>query len=302
MATIIFISDILLISIAIAWLFAACITDIKKREVPNWLSFSLITIAFAIRVLASVLEKQFFYLFYALIAFGIFFFLVNLFYRIKFFGGGDAKLLLALAVVLATTPFFVKSFVFPFSFGINELKEPFLLTFFVNALTLGSVYGLAAALFFTLKNKKKFINEFKKESKKRHFKTFKVCSWIFTLFCLILSFFFWNFLIFFFIFLILPYLFVFIRAAENIGMIKKIKVTKLSEGDWLVKAVRIKNKIIKAGYEGLSNQDITAIKRAKKHKYVLIKQGLPFVPVFLVALLASLFFGNLLILLVQAFI
>jgi len=92
------------------------------------------------------------------------------------------------------------------------------------------------------------------------------------------------------IILIFPYLYIFVKAVENSCMIKLLAPKQLTEGDWLVKPVKIGKKIIKPKTEGLTVQDIAIIKKAKKK--VLVKEGMPFVPVFLIAVLASLFFGD----------
>ena len=65
-------------------------------------------------------------------------------------------------------------------------------------------------------------------------------------------------------------------------MIKNVKTPELVEGDWLYKNVKIGKKLIKAKWDGLSSADI---KLLKKKKFVLIRQGIPFVPVFLIAFL-----------------
>ena len=51
-------ADIILAATAVAWLFTAAVQDLKKREVANWLSFSLIIIALAIRAIASIVSFQ----------------------------------------------------------------------------------------------------------------------------------------------------------------------------------------------------------------------------------------------------
>src|SRR4030042_2231394 len=64
-------------------------------------------------------------------------------------------------------------------------------------------------------------------------------------------------------------------------MIKNLEVSKLTEGDWLYKDLKIGNKTIKAKWDGLSESEIKMIK--KKFRKVKIKQGIPFVPVFLIS-------------------
>ncbi len=225
MTSIIFIADVLLISISFLWIMYASITDLKKREIPNWVSFTLLPIALVIRALVAIIEKQPTYFLYALVAFAIFFILTNLFYYTKVFAGGDTKLLLALSVVFATTPSFAKNIQL-FSFSVLGISEPFLLTFLVNIFVLGSVHGLIFSIYTAIKNKK-FVPEFEKTLKKMKSTNF-VC-WLIALACLIFALFVYNwFFINFIIFLILPFLYSFIKAAEFSAMIKKIPANKLT--------------------------------------------------------------------------
>ena len=86
----------------------------------------------------------------------------------------------------------------------------------------------------------------------------------------------------------------------NLIQIKKIPANKLTEGDWIVKSVKIKNKIIKPSVHGLSKEEISFLKKAKKQ--VIVKYGLPFIPIFLLSVICSLFFGNLLMLFFLIFV
>ena len=80
-------------------------------------------------------------------------------------------------------------------------------------------------------------------------------------------------------------------AVEKSALIKSVSPEKLTEGDWLLKDVKIGKTVIKADFDGLSKKDIALIKKA--NKAVMIKYGLPFVPVFLLAFITELVFGNL---------
>jgi len=288
----IFVSDIFLVSIAFIWLVAASITDIKKREVFNWLSFSLIAIAFSIRALAAVIERQPQYFLYAIVAFAIFFLIANLFYYSRTFGGADAKLLMALAPLLATAPFFAKQNI------INGINEPFLLGFIINIFFIGAVYSLGFGIIFAIKNKKKFSREFRKINKKTAM--FSIFLWFLAIIFLIMGFFSRVFFILSAVFFILPAIYVFIKAVENLSMIQKILTTKVTEGDWLVKPIKIKNKIIRPSVHGLDKKDIALLKKYKKQ--ITIKSGLPFVPIFVLALISSLFIGDFLLLIIKSMI
>lgn len=291
----ILISDILLVAAAFIWIIFACITDLKKREVPNWLSFSLIAIALAVRGITALLTSQPFYFLYALISLGVFFAIVNLLYYSRVFGGGDAKLLLALAAIFATTPIFVKTYaIFP---------EHFMLTFIINIFALGFAYALIFSAVSAVKNRKKFISKFRKENKKIRY--IRLSLWAAAVIVILISFFidsvFKPLILFLFaVLFIAPLLYSFIKAVENSVMIKKIKPGQLAEGDYLVNPVKLKKMIIKPNVHGLNLKEIILLKKVDKQ--VAIKIGLPFVPMFLLALVCSLIFGNLLTKLILLFI
>ncbi len=83
-------------------------------------------------------------------------------------------------------------------------------------------------------------------------------------------------------------------------MIKVVKTQELVEGDWLAQQAKIGKKILKPNKKGLSIKEIRLIR--KYYKKIKIKEGLPFVPVFLVAAIVSLFYGNAFIILVSLMI
>jgi hypothetical protein len=64
--------------------------------------------------------------------------------------------------------------------------------------------------------------------------------------------------------------------------------SKLTPGDWLQKDVRVGSKTISATVHGLSEKEIALLVKARKK--VLIKEGIPFVPVFLLTFLFMVFF------------
>ncbi len=298
MANIILISDILLSSLALTLLLAASYTDLRKREVPNWLSFSFIGIASATRAIASMLSGEALYFLYALCSFVIFFILANLFYYTRIFGGGDAKLLMALSVILATSPVFLpatQTFIIsqsihtPLSHIIST--EPLLLTFLINLFVLGAIYGLGFSVFSVVKNRKAFWNQFKKGNKKTGL--FRTLLWLAAFGFLTLSFFGPREFIFIaIIFFLIPYLYLFIKTAESVSMLKKLRPAELTEGDWIIQPIKVKNRLIMPSIHGLSKEELSLLRKTKKP--VVVKYGLPFVPVFLFSFLCALFLGNLL--------
>ena len=75
-------------------------------------------------------------------------------------------------------------------------------------------------------------------------------------------------------------------------MIKEINTNKLTEGDWIYKPVYYKNRLlISRKNPGITKKDIILLKKYKIRN-VIIKEGVPFVPAFLISTFISLIFGN----------
>ncbi len=268
-----------LIFLALAWIVAATISDLKKREVPDWLNFSLIAIALLARLLFSLLEGDFSFFFWGIIYLAAFFLLANLFYHGKVFAGGDAKLLMGVGVVLAEPPKLVEiSSIFPLPF-----------TFVANLFLIGSIYGLLFTIFIVYKNRGRFLKEFNKRKGSLKISLFLTAAIAFLLIAFLTKN--YLFIAFSILAIIFPHLYLTIKITEEVGMISRVPARQLTEGDWLAKPVRVGRKTINPTWEGLSKKDISLLEKAKKN--VLVKYGLPFVPAFLLALIATLLFGNL---------
>lgn len=258
---------IFLIVLALVWSVFAIFKDMKTREVPNWLNFSLIIFALGIRFFYSFFESDNFNFFYqGLIGFGIFFVIGNLFYYGRIFAGGDAKLMIAYGAVL---PFFSDFF--------SNVR--FFVLFIFLFLISGAFYGLVVSIIMMVRH----FSEFKKEFVKRVcIKRYLVFFVFFMALIFILLSFFWEFfLIFGLIIFILPFFYFFAKAIDEACMVRRIKTSFLREGDWLYKDIKVGKDKIKASWEGLSLKDIKRIQT--KRDYVYIREGIPFTPVFLIA-------------------
>jgi len=161
--------------------------------------------------------------------------------------------------------------------------------FITNSLIISLFYGLIFSGIVALRNKKRFSNKFKEVNSK--LKWFKIIFLIFGAFILILGIFQKILIIPAILLLILPWFYAFIRSVEQGVLISYKSWDELQEGDWLLEQVRINDKRLKPSADGLSKEDILLIKRAGKK--VLIRDGIAYVPVFLLSIIASLLFGNL---------
>jgi Flp pilus assembly protein protease CpaA len=263
------IEDLFLIFLGLIWIVFAVIQDLKKREIANWLNFSLVIFALAFRFFYSLFNDQGFSLFYqGIIGFGILLLIGNLLYYGKVFAGGDAKLMIALGAVI------------PFSNNFySNLNSIFIfLLFFLVA---GAFYGIILSIILVIKNKRRFSKEFSKQFKRK-----KNIFYIFTLLGLVfivLAFFQSLFLYLGILVFISPYVYFSAKSVDESCMIKRLDTKKLREGDWLYKDIKIGNKIIEAKWSGLSKEEIILLRKRKKR--VLIRQGIPFSPVFLISYL-----------------
>jgi len=263
---------IFLIAIALAWLIFAAVSDWRTTEIPNWLNFSLIIFVLGFRFFYSLFSPQadwgFFY--QGLIGLGIFFALENLLYYSHAFAGGDARLFLAMGVIL------------PFSNNWMINIEIFI-SFIFLFLAAGAVYGLFGSGYFAAKN----FREFKKEFKKRHKDFLKLSVPIMAIGILAISFaFVYSMILLYFgiIIFVLPLLYVYTKAVDEACMIKRREPEELMEGDWLYKDVKIGNKTIRADWNGLAKADIKLLQKNKRE--VAIRTGIVFAPVFLASFLA----------------
>lgn len=283
--------DVFLILITIIWVIFASITDLKKREVPDWLSYSLIIIGIIFSLINSIIKSNFFLLIKPLIGFITFFIIGNLMYYSKQWGGGDAKLLMSFGIIFASYPEFLLNY-----FGPN-LELPFTLILLINIIVIGALYGIIWSIYLSINNKQKFLKEFKflleKNKKGRYIIT------ISTILLIILSLFLERELRLFTISLasllfVFFYTSLFIRSVENSCMFKKLEVEKLTEGDWVTEKVIIDGKLIYSPRNiGVTKEDIISLNKLKSRiKYVTIKEGIPFVPSFLIAIIVSLIFGS----------
>jgi len=261
---------IFLIVLGIIWISFASIQDLRKREVDDWLSYSLIIFALGFRFFYCLFEKGEFGFFYqGLIGLGIFFVIGNLLYYGRFFAGGDAKLMISIGAVL------------PLSYSFyNNLKG--FLVFFLIFLFAGAIYGLIWSFVLAFSNYKRFKKEFLRQLK-RHDIIIKITLVVAGLIFVYGLFMNKLFLIIGILFFIFEYLFIFAKAVEEVCMVKKIKTSKLTEGDWLYQDVKIGKKLIKSKWDGLDKKEIILLKKYKR--YVIVKQGIPFVPVFWISFL-----------------
>jgi len=253
--------------LALAYITFAVVQDIRTREIANWISFSLIVFALGFRFFYSLFQGDNFSFFYnGAIGLGIFLVLGNILYYGKVFAGGDAKLMIALGTILPSSPQILSNF-------------KIFLNFIAIFLFIGFFYILLSSGVLCLKHFKAFRKEFSEQLRKN--KTAMLLMVLFSILLLCLGFLENLFLILGALIFFSSYLYLYSKAVDEACMIKKIKSKYLREGDWLYSDLRLKDRKLKAKWEGVSSKDIEEIK--KKYKEVKIRQGIAFSPVFLIS-------------------
>ena len=199
----------------------ASFTDIKTREVPDWLDYGLIFAALGVRVLFSF-SGGWNILLSGILGFIVCFGIAYLLYYTHQWGGGDSKLLMGMGAVIGITyPFDNTSFT--------------LLWFFISLLFVGALYGLVWMCIMALRNwhvfSTKFVDKLKKQ-KIVHYILLGVTVVLLSLLFILPSL--WIIILFpLFIF----YIFVFVTVVEENLFVQKISVKEVTEGDWLAKDV-----------------------------------------------------------------
>lgn len=253
-------------------------TDLRTREVPDWLNYGLIFSGFGIAIIRSLIGEDYSFILESTIGFAFFWGLGALMYYTGQWGGGDSKMVMGLGALIGL----------PLP---NEwIHIPFMIEFTIFAVLAGAVYGLVWSSVLAIKHRKRFYREFKNFNKS--LKKIKMLMLVFGVAILILSFFLplslkITILTSLILILLSVYMFGFVKTVEKVCMIKYIPVEKLTEGDWIAEDVMIDDKVITGpkdlGIEKAKIKQLLAYKKKSKIDKVLIKEGIPFVPSFLMA-------------------
>jgi Flp pilus assembly protein protease CpaA len=280
--------DSILLGIAFAALVIGSITDIKTREVPDWLNFGLIFAAIGIRALYSIITFDYMYLIYGIIGLAVFVIIAYIMFYTGQWGGGDSKMLMGLGAVFGLT--------------LTLKPFPFVGIFLINVIIAGAVYGLIYGFILALKNRKRFLKEFLRfMHNEKIIKYRRIILIIFAILILLIIFlikdlsFKWILLAFVFVMYISFYLLFFIKALEISSMFRYVEPSELTEGDWIAKDYyNNEEKICGPKDLGISKKQIKqliALRKKGKVKKIKIKHGIPFIPSFLAALIISLVYG-----------
>lgn len=262
------------------FLLPASVHDFRTREVPDLLSYAFIIFALLYGLARAILLSSWIPLLQSLIGFGAMLLLGILLYYTGQWGGADSKLLFALGALLGL------------GFGDYDI-----LLFLVLMLFAGALYGITYTIVLAAKHRKVILRYLKKRIREPiiHRLRFAV---IIVCFLLLGAAFFSQladrFLLLGFTILLYTffYLWLLVKAVEEKVLIKPYKVGELTEGDWINEEVKVKGKVLAGSKNlGVTKEQIALLKKYKV-KRVIVKEGIPFVPSFLLGLLLLWFLSS----------
>lgn len=272
----------------LAWVLAGVvvtwgsITDIKTLEVPDWLNYWGIGLGLGLRVIYSAMESSWIYILEGLLGLGVFYLIALAMFYTGQWGGGDSKMLMAIGALL----------------GIGFDPNSAGVAFFVNLIILGGVYGVLWCISLLLINASKVKSKFAEVKSSNLFKYGRLGS-VTASFGLLGTAFLMpdlhsKFLISSLAVLItlMFYSIFIVRSIEESVMIRDVSLDKLTEGDWVVEDTFVgKERICGPDDLGLT---LEQIKKLKSHKFktLKVKYGMPFIPSFFFAFVATYFMGN----------
>lgn len=277
-------------SIAAAW-------DLRTTEIPDEIPYAMTAVALLFYGVQSFLAGSYWPITNSIMVGSALFGFGFVMYYFGQWGGGDAKLLAAIGFLLPTAS------AVPVASGTAlGLIFPFPVSYLFNVFFVGAVYMLVYAAYLALRNRK-IISEFKRDVKASAsmllvfagallllslgmnlllYSHFQIQPQISPIFFNSLSitigtlgiFLIWRFA----------------RVVENVGLKKRIPVSKLRVGD-----VLLSSKL----WEGITEKELKKIRRSGK-RYVRIKEGVRFGPAFPLALLFTIYFGDTILFLIRA--
>jgi Flp pilus assembly protein protease CpaA len=244
--------------------------DIRTREVPDLVSYGLILFSVSYGVAKALLLSSWQPLLSMLFGLCAMVALGFLLFYLGQWGGADSKLLMGLGALLGL------------GFGSYDL-----LLFILLSLFTGATYGLFYTAGLALKGRKAFVERFRRlirEPKVHTLRTIVIAGCFLLLFAAV---FFASFrpplIVATIAVYLMFYLWLSVKTVEQAILTKEYPVGKLTEGDWILKDVMVRGKRVCGPKDlGISKEQIQLLKRLKV-KSVWVKEGIPFVPSFLIA-------------------
>ena len=286
----------ILIAVAFFGSSIASYFDLKTTDVPDLIAIYMAIAGIVLNAVNSYLSHNSYFIISSLIVGGIFSILGAINYYAKLWGGADFLLLGALGFILPYNPLG--------KFGVQIQYWPFPVSLLLNILLIGATYTILYSFYIAFRKQgtiKLFFSNLRKNKKGLIGLTF---FYIFLLFFIplfsvyslnqtsLIFIVFLNVLKIAPLFFALVLLYFFLKTIQYDVLDKIVNTKELKIGDVLAEKAVLKNKVIPANkIVGLTKEQVSEIK--KELNSVKITQGVPYIPVFPIAVLVTIFAGDL---------
>jgi len=245
--------------------------DLRAREVPDLVSLGLVALGVLGALSLAIVARDPWRLVPAITGVVAGFAMGTVLYRTRQWGGGDAKLLAGVGAILGL-----------WAPGYR------LLVFLVLLAFSGAAYGIAWTAWLIVRHWRPFRTAFARRIREPGVHRVRLALvGLGAVGILLLLFVPWPYTLLIGLALLGAYLLLYgwivSRTLEETALTKDCPVGNLEEGDWLVADVRKGARLIaRASRTGVSLREIAALRRARV-RTVRVREGIPFVPAFLIA-------------------
>ncbi len=266
-------------AIALAGIVIGTITDLKKREVPDWVNYGMMASGLGIAVMHSIYFWEVWFIVFSLAGLLVGYVLGALMYYTGQWGGGDAKMIMGIGALFGIPLF-------------SWTEIPFFLLFLLVCVFAGAAYGMVWMIALFIGNRKKVLKRLSERLHTKRMMRLRIGIIIVAVLTAATGFLFPGSLTLMFVLLaallyVAFYFSLLIKTVEETCFVKQRAVKDIVEGDWMVEEVKKGKKVlVPATPSGLTREQI-AILKEHKVKEVTIKEGIPFVPSFLIAYLVT---------------
>ncbi len=237
--------------IGLGFLLVAAITDIKSREVPDWLSFGFLFTALFANLAYSVFTSNFSFIIDSITGLALAFLLGLLLYYTGQWGGGDSKILMALFALIGISASNIYNLILGNISVIQYILDAKWILFIISFTIIGGLYGILYSLYLMISQPKNFKKSLKKLINHEQTRKIRIFITLLTIFLVLFALTILvllksnDVMILIFIALlplIIFYTWIFAKSIDLGCMNKKISAKKITIGDWVVEDVFVKRK------------------------------------------------------------
>ena len=238
--------ELILVLIGLFVLIIGSLTDIHRREIPDWISFGLLFFGITVNIVRSIIYSDILFIIFSIAGIALAYIIGALLYYTGQWGGGDAKVLMGFGALFG--PFTYTNIEVGF-INISQISQiiatynlHFLLIFMLNILIFGAAYSLIWTLARIARRPKVFMHAYTQKRKEMKYANYiqilAVIGTTLGIFLITRDIFVIGFAIAILSITVFLLLFakLFSHAAEQ-TFIKDFPIPELTEGEWVVEDI-----------------------------------------------------------------